>query len=270
MSDYTARDAARLLGLAEREIRSYIRAGLLDAASAMPNESRLSFQDLVMLRTARDLRQQQVSAAAVRRALRRLRETLPAEQPLTALRMSARGHRVVVHDGERIWDAESGQAVFDFEGSTVPSTVERTGTPFHIPLPEELSAEDWYELGCDLEEQSMDEAMQAYRRAIELEADHFDSHVNLGRLLVLSGRLEDAEAEFRSALCQGPRSIALFNLGVVLEERGQADEACDSYRKAIATDPHCAEAYINLARLLRIVSEAEKVLRHGREQPDDS
>ena len=270
MSDYTARDAARLLGLAEREIRSYIRAGLLDATSALTRDNRLSFQDLVLLRTARDLRKQRVSAAAVRKALRRLRETLPAEQPLTALRMSARGQRVVVQDGDKIWDAESGQAEFDFEEASVARPVEGASTPFHIPLPEELMAEDWYEVGCELEEQSMEEAMQAYRRAIELEAEHFDSHVNLGRLLVLSGRLEDAEAEFRASLRQGPRAIALFNLGVVLEERGQADEACDSYRQAIATDPHCAEAYINLARLLRIVSEAEKVIRHGQEQSDDS
>ncbi|MDH3627420.1 MAG: tetratricopeptide repeat protein [Acidobacteriota bacterium] len=276
MSGYTARDAARLLGLAEREVRSYIRAGLLDAASGTQQDDRLSFQDLVLLRTARDLRLQCVSAAVVRRALRRLRETLPAEKPLTALPMSVRGKRVVVRDGGHAWDAETGQTVFDFDLPTVDKPVEPSTTPFHVPLPEELTAEDWYEIGCELEDQAVDEAQQAYLRAIELEPDHFDSRINLGRLFVIGARLEEAEQQFRAALSRGPHAIAFFNLGVILEERGLGEEACDAYRKAISTDPHCAEAYINLARILRIVAEAEKVMQNARERssprdpsPDD-
>ena len=54
MKSYTTRDVARLLGLSEPQVRSHARDYL--AADRGPrNTYRFSFQDLVLLRTAKAL-----------------------------------------------------------------------------------------------------------------------------------------------------------------------------------------------------------------------
>ena len=69
---------------------------------------------------------------------------------------------------------------------------------------ESLDADDWYRLGCDLEPCDVDQALDAYRRALALAPDHADVHMNLGRLLHEAGRLEEAEAHYRQALDARP------------------------------------------------------------------
>lgn len=44
--------------------------------------------------------------------------------------------------------------------------------------------------------------------------------------------------------------MAHYNLGILLSEQGQADEAIDHYRQAVALRPDYAEAHYNLGRLL--------------------
>src|SRR5262245_2096437 len=104
-------DAARILGLSEPRIRELLRAGLGQA----PRSGRryaLSFQELVILRSARALLEQGVPPGRVKRALRALAEQLPPERALSGLRIHAEGGRVTVQDGAGKWDAETGQAVF--------------------------------------------------------------------------------------------------------------------------------------------------------------
>ncbi len=75
---------------------------------------RLSFQDLVLLRTAKGLADAKVPAATIRRSLKRLRAQLPEGRAITGVRIAADGRRVVARDGASVWNPESGQALFDF------------------------------------------------------------------------------------------------------------------------------------------------------------
>src|SRR2546430_6062200 len=56
-----------------------------------------------------------------------------------------------------------------------------------------LDADAWYDVACELEAASPDEARAAYQRAIELDPDHSDAHVNLGRM-----RSEEHTSELQS------------------------------------------------------------------------
>src|SRR5205823_5987843 len=95
-----------------------------------------------------------------------------------------------------------------------------------------------------------DEARGAYRRALELDPDHADAHVNLGRLLVEAGRAEEAETHFRAAVADHPgHATAWFNLGIALEARRRLNDAVKAYEQAIVADRRLADAYFNLARL---------------------
>jgi tetratricopeptide (TPR) repeat protein len=126
-----------------------------------------------------------------------------------------------------------------------------------------MSADDWHALGADLEPAAPDHALEAYRRALDVDPDHFDTRVNLGRLLHEKGRLHAAETHFRLALSiRSGDPTARFNLGICLEDLGRSHEAVRAYTETIEADPECADAYYNLARLYEELGDSAAALRH--------
>jgi len=206
-----------MLELPIAEVRAWVRAGLLTPERGPRGELRFSFQDLVLLRTAKGLMRQNVAPARVRKALRKLRAQLPEGRPLSGVHISAEGNRIVVRDGRTRWQPESGQALFDFGVAEIEESVAALPRKEEAPPPDGESAAEWYDEGCELEESDRDGAMHAYARAIELDPGHADAHVNLGRLHHDAGRLAEAERHYRAGLGAQPRDVtAAFNLGVVL------------------------------------------------------
>jgi tetratricopeptide (TPR) repeat protein len=253
---YTTREVARLLDLSPRTVLAYARAGLV-APRRDAGGYRFSFQDLVVLRVARALQAAKLPPRRVRDALASLRRQLPAERALSAVRIAAEGGEVVVRAGGEAWEPASGQRLLDFEvaelaGRAAPVAhraaaaaerrAERAGAPW--------GGEQWYELACELEAADPAGARDAYRRALALDPDHADAHLNLGRLLHEAGDPAAAEEHYRAAVALAPDdATAAFNLGVALQDLGRPEEAVGAYRRAIAADPACADAYFNLAGL---------------------
>src|SRR6267143_6967712 len=114
MKGYTSRDVARLLGLTVAQVRGFARDGFLTRGRGRRGELRFSFQDLVILRTAKGLVAARIPARRIRGALRRLRAELPRGRSLAELRITAEGDRIVVSDGVTAWNPESGQVHLDF------------------------------------------------------------------------------------------------------------------------------------------------------------
>jgi tetratricopeptide (TPR) repeat protein len=266
MRGYTTQDVARMLSLSQGQVRSLARAGLLEPRRGRQGEHRFSFQDLVLLRTAKELTAAHIPPRQIRHALQRLREQLPSGRPLTAVQIAAEGDRVIVRDGSTIWNPESGQALFDFEVSELAEQVaplaERNAAAARDTA-DEMTSEDWYELACDLELGSIDEARDAYRRALELDPDNVHARVNLGRLLHEAGHLEAAQAHYRIALTSNPSDpTAAFNLGVALEDLDHVEDAIRAYAIATACDPEMADGHFNLARLYEKTGDHPAALRH--------
>jgi tetratricopeptide (TPR) repeat protein len=256
---YSAREVEQMLGLPAAEVRAWVRAGLLEPARGPRGEMRFSFQDLVLLRTAKGLIGQNVPRARVRRALRKLRAQLPDGRPLSGVHISAEGNRIVVRDGRTRWQPESGQALFDFGVAEIEQSV----AELPQKQPDGESAAEWYDEGCELEETDRDAAMRAYARAIEIDPDHADAHVNLGRLHHDAGRLPEAEHHYRAGLRAVPDDVtAAFNLGVVLEDLQRLDEAVDAFQQAVKSDPGLADAYYNLSRLCEKLGRRAEALRY--------
>src|SRR3954464_1197440 len=115
MGGYGAREVAKMLGLSVAQVRAYVRAGFLEPARGARGEMRFSFQDLVLLRTAKGLVSARIATRRVRSALRKLKEQLPEGRPLHGVHIPAAGDRLVVGDGRASWSPESGQFHFDFE-----------------------------------------------------------------------------------------------------------------------------------------------------------
>jgi tetratricopeptide (TPR) repeat protein len=83
-----------------------------------------------------------------------------------------------------------------------------------------------------------EDALAAYRKAIELAPDNARAHLALGALLRQTGRLDESIAALRQAIRLNPLLEGAFTeLGDALAEKGRLDEAIACYRKALQTDP---------------------------------
>lgn len=270
---YTVREVAALLGLTASQIRAYAAKGVLKPERGTRGELLFGFEDLVILRTASDLATR-VPERRVRRVLRQLRQQLPDEQSITGIRLAADGDQVVVREGENMWDAESGQSLFDFGVAAGVAAVshceisDRDGRLYRprgvdSPKPRNPTADDWFDLALDLEETSPAEARAAYERAIEIDPQYVDAHVNLGRILHESGSPVAAEKHYRAALALEPdHAVAVFNLGVALEDLGRLNDAIALYERAIELDPDNADAHFNLAGIYERRGDKAAAVRH--------
>ena len=255
-----------MLGLSSSQVRSFVSDGLLSPERGSRGEYRFLFQDLVLLRTAKGLIDAEIPVRRVRTALEKVRDQLPQGRPLAGVHVFADGKEVVVQGGSDLWNPESGQALINFGVSSIAEKAApfaRRAAEAARDRADELAAEDWYDLACELELTAFDEAVEAYQRALELEPGHADAHLNVGRLLHEEGSFEEAEAHYRAALEARPEdATAIFNLGVVLEDQERLLEALEAYRAAIGADPDYADAYYNLAGLYERLDKRDLALRH--------
>lgn len=274
MPTYTLRDVAALLGLSRSAILGLVAAGYVSPARGPRREYRFSFADMVLLRTAQGLQAAQIPQRRIVRSLRRLRERLPAQVPLTGLRIAAIGSDVVVRDGGVPWQAESGQLLFDFDVAPAPGAVVdlRLGTAPRAAQetagpaprrPESRTGVDWFERALVLEKRDPAGAVAAYRRAMADAPGRADAYLNLGVLLGEAGRHAEAAAVYRRGLRRCPQEPLLhFNLGVALEDLRRFDEAAAAYEACLALDPAQADAHFNLARLHDLAGRQRQAIRH--------
>lgn len=254
-----------MLGLSAAQIRGFASKGFLQPERGTRGELRFGFQDLIILRTAGELSSARIPPRKVRRVLQALREQLPEGRSLAGIRIAADGDRVVVREGGAVWNPESGQSLFDF----AVAELALGAAPFVTRAAEEArqhettTAEEWYQLGCELELTDVDQAVDAYRRSIKLDPSHADAHVNLGRILHEQRAPLAAEKHYRAALEADPdHDTAAFNLGVALEDLGRTGDAIVAYEQALAIDPDNADAHFNLAGILEKRGDKAEAVQH--------
>ncbi|HET7874682.1 MAG TPA: tetratricopeptide repeat protein [Methylomirabilota bacterium] len=270
MTHFTTREVAKILDLSPARIRSCVSAGLVAPARGAGRELQFSFQDLLLLRTTKGLLDSRVPLPRIRRLVASLKRQLPEDRQLSSLTIYADGRRVVAWDGSARWQPDSGQFLFNFDVQAVAkaAVVEVAAPPLTRPAPaakRTLTAEQWYNLGCELEATSPEEARRAYHQALELDPGMSDAHVNLGRLYQEAGESQKAEAHYRAAVKHAPGDpVAWFNLGVLLEEQGRREEAVQAYRRAVGSDPDFAAAHYNLGLLLEALGRRSEAIGHLR------
>ena len=139
------------------------------------------------------------------------------------------------------------------------------------------------------DEKRYEEAIEALRRGLSLDATHAEARLTLAKILVTShqyeqalteidkytdlagavsqsfdelyvrglalrhsNRMKESEAALRAALAVDPgHADALFNLGAVLVKQGEPDEAVAYLRKAAGLDPSRADVRYQLSQALR-------------------
>ncbi len=115
----------------------------------------------------------------------------------------------------------------------------------------EPQAAIYNDLGFVLERQGMtEEAVEQFRKSLELEPGSASAHYNLAASLARGGEYPEAERHFRAALEEKPSAQAYTGLGYVLWQQGRADEAIDRLHDAIEADPKLPAAYEQLGTIL--------------------
>src|SRR3569833_2001647 len=281
MQSYGVGDVERMLNLSRSTIRGLISRGFVAPARGPRREYRFSFQDLLVMRTARALVQAKVPARRIGRSLNALRRQLPQSVPLTGLTICAVGNDVVVRKGANRWQAETGLYLLELDVNVAGDSLqivemspgvarETHAGPADRPAAGESKqvpdAHAWFEQGLSEEDRDVKKALAAYERCRQLDVRHVAARINLGRLLHEAGRLEDAQRVYREALreCE-PAPTLYFNLGVLLEDSSRQGEAIEAYLQALTEDPDFADAHYNLARLYETLGNPQHAIRHLRE-----
>lgn len=261
IGEYSAAELCRILHLSQPQLRACLRAALLPLSKAKA-PCTYTFQDLVMLRTAKGLTDAGVPVGQIRKVLEGLQRQLGDGQAMTSLKIYASGKRVVVWDGASRWQPDSGQFLLNFDTAHILSSTRLT--PRQRSRTESTgTAQEWFERAMTLEDDSPEEARRAYQEAIRLRPGFVDAYINLGLLNHNAGQLADAEACYSQALRYEPKlALAHFNLAVVLEDQEKKSAAIAAYQEALKHAPDFFEAHCNLARLYEKLGRKRDAIRH--------
>jgi tetratricopeptide (TPR) repeat protein len=222
VQQFGVREVEKLLRLPRSTIHGLIKAGFVSPARGARRTYLFSFQDLIVLRAAQALAAARVPPGRITRSLKELRRQLPEAMPLSGLSIGAVGDRVVVKEGARRWQAESGQYLLAFEGDPASGDLK--------VIEKSSSLEGEIDRGYELHQAGrLPEAEAVYRKAL---AAH------------------------------GAQPLLQYNLGVLLEDLGRKPEAMEMYRAALRGDPRMADCHYNLALLCEELGKPRDAIRH--------
>lgn len=120
------------------------------------------------------------------------------------------------------------------------------------------SAEAYYRQGVSFHQRGeVDEAIEAYQEAINLDPKFDAAYVNLGLLFISIGQFDQAEILLQKVLQfrdrpESPASIhalAYYNLAIIHSRQGQSATALEEVQKALAIAPDFSQAQQLLKQL---------------------
>jgi tetratricopeptide (TPR) repeat protein len=227
-----------------------------------------TFRDLLALRAASALLDAGASVRQIRDALVALRRQDPdLKQPLAEVRLVVDGGRLIAQSDRVRFDPRTGQTVLDLqtvdlEKAAAATLVTGLVRPMAPPVEQ---AETWFERASETESDPAhwEEAIDAYRRVVEIDPTYAAAWNNLGLLLHRMGEYDNAQAAYTTALTQDERCCqAAYNLGSLHEDRGDVELAIRQYRLALELAPDYADAHFNLAAALSRAGRGPDALRH--------
>ncbi len=106
-------------------------------------------------------------------------------------------------------------------------------------------------------------ARDAFARGLKEEPDDIEARISLARTLFLTGDRPGTKQQLEDVLSRNPaNTLALYLLGVLIEETGDAAGATGFYQRVIAQEPAHAGANFSLANRYYRDGQLDKALLH--------
>ncbi len=107
-------------------------------------------------------------------------------------------------------------------------------------------------------------AINAYRRALELNPSHLQARINLGALLIERRQYRSAIEVLQKALEKGDNPKVLFNLALACYGAGRLKESIEYLRRTLALNPNHSRAYLLLGDIAEKTGNREAALENYR------
>ena len=269
MTTYSQREAARILGITSARLRSWERSALIRPTAQAGGSAAYGFRDLVCVKAVLVLLDHGVPLRRIRRTVEQVRERIPElDEPVANLRVWLDGSdRVVVRHEGALFEP-SGQMVIDFAlAPPRPDDVATLEPRAGAGTDAAETALEWFERGCRLDgrPETLAEAGEAYRRALEADPGFADAHCNLGTVFHQQDRRDAARACYERALDCDPSHVeSNLNLASLLEEEGRDEAALVHYKAALRSDPLRVDAHLAVAFLYERIGLRRRAREHWR------
>lgn len=254
--NYHRADVLRILRITSQQLAQWQKAGLVRRGDVF------SFFDLLQLKKIRDLRAKRVRPAVIRASLEAMmKQVAGMENPLLEAGTFPANARVVFRHEGRALEPTSGQFVMDFAPAGQGSAAKVQS------MPSATTAAELFARGVAREDDpaTQTEAIECYRRVLEIQPKHAAAHINLGTIYYHQREFGMAEEHYRAAVDADPRyALAHFDLANVLDETGRTGEAINAYQAVLMLAPTYADAHYNLALAYEKLREPRRALHHWR------
>ncbi|HXW84798.1 MAG TPA: MerR family transcriptional regulator [Candidatus Binataceae bacterium] len=254
---FSTRSAARILAVSPERIRYWVKRRLIQPAIQLGRSYRFGFNDLLVMRVAKELLPSRHRLQPVQRSLARARELVEPGRPVSSLKLHNDDGRIVLSDNGILIEAETGQLLLDFrlDHERPEGKVEESFGPARV--------RERFEEARRLAEEDPLKALTIYSDLVGREPGNFEAHIRLATLLERDGDLTGALRHLLGAAAIVPASGDVhLRLGRLYRRRGDDRQALRSFLLAIDCDPTSVEAHRNAAELFDAIGRRRDAQRH--------
>ena len=264
---YTRDEVCRLLDIRPAVLEQW------ETHAFVPRAESYAFQDLVALKTLRQLRAKRFTPARIRMVLDALRTRLVnIHDPLSELKIYTDGRRLSVQVDGRRMEPLSGQLLLDFDKAEINRLLQFPGNRAEQTLAQAVAAREaeavkWFDRAVEMEQTGApsDVILGAYHKALECDPEAPSTHLNLGTVHFNLKQFSEAEKHYREAIRLRPAyALAHYNLGSLYDEQGNREPALACYLTALDLQPDHADAHYNVALLYQAQGDTLKAVAHWR------
>jgi tetratricopeptide (TPR) repeat protein len=252
---FSTRSAARILAVSPDRIRYWVKRQLVSPSARRGKRFRFAFNDLLLMRMAKDLLPRRHHVGLFQRCFDRVREMIEPERAVTSLKLHNDDGRIVLSDGASLIEIETGQMLLRFGPQREAGKVEDRFGPARV--------RERFEEARRMAETDPLRALTLYSDLIGREPSNFEAHMKMATLLEREGNLAGALRHLLGAAVIVPANTEVnLRLGALYRRREETSNALQSYLRAVECDPLSLEAHRNLAELYDLTGRKRDAMRH--------
>ncbi len=252
---FSTRAAARILAVSPDRIRYWVKRRLVAPSAARGRRYRFDFNDLLLMRMAKELLPRRRRLGAFKRCVERARGQTSPARPTPALKLHNDDGRIVMREGAALFEIDTGQLLLRFGAPRAAGTVEHRFGPARV--------HERFEEARRLAESDPLRALKLHSEFLGREPRDFAAHTRMAALLEGAGDLTGALRHLLGAAVLAPANAEVnLRLGALYRRREDVENALQCFERAAQCDPLSIEAHRNLAELYESAGRRRDAERH--------